>query len=114
MSEKKQSSWKDIVHLFGALLRLRRHMRGGRGLVLASVVTAFICAALEGAGVALLIPILDLLRSDSQPMGTQISVQLSRPASSPEGTQAAYQVQKRAVRQPDGADRGIIRWSGEQ
>ena len=52
---------RNILELLSCAWRLRPHMRGGRYLIGAVVVTSLLAAVMEGFGVGLLVPLLSLL-----------------------------------------------------
>ena len=55
------SSFHEISHVFATIWRLRPHLRGGRYLIAAVMLTSILAALLEGVGVSLLVPLLSLL-----------------------------------------------------
>lgn len=62
-------SWlTQLSDLGKSAVRLRPHLRGGRYLIGAVVCTSLLSAMLEGLGVALLVPLLNLLAESEQPM----------------------------------------------
>lgn len=53
--------WRQTRELAGCLMRLRPHLRAGRYLVAAVVFSSLAAAVLEGTGVSMLVPLLNLL-----------------------------------------------------
>ncbi len=53
--------WRYWRETLDCMMRLRPHLRAGRNLVVAVVVSAFVAAALEGVGVGMLVPLINLL-----------------------------------------------------
>jgi subfamily B ATP-binding cassette protein MsbA len=58
---------RHIRGLASSVQRLRPHMRGGRYLIMAVVASSLLAAMLEGLGVAMLIPLLNLLQESTLP-----------------------------------------------
>ena len=54
-------SFNEIRRVFATIWRLRPHLRGGRYLIAAVMLTSILAALLEGLGVSLLVPLLSLL-----------------------------------------------------
>jgi subfamily B ATP-binding cassette protein MsbA len=57
--------WKNTRDLIACLHRIRPHLRAGRNLVGAVVLSSMGAAALEGVGVGMLVPLLNLLMSEA-------------------------------------------------
>ena len=53
--------WRHLRETFACLVRLRPHLRAGRYLVIAVVLSSLGAAVLEGLGVSMLVPLLNLL-----------------------------------------------------
>lgn len=60
-----KSWWKHTRDLVSCLNRIRPHLRAGRNLVAAVVLSSMAAAALEGVGVGMLVPLLNLLMSEA-------------------------------------------------
>lgn len=69
-------SWlTQLSDLGKSAVRLRPHLRGGRYLIGAVVCTSLLTAMLEGLGVALLVPLLNLLAENEKPMRPILQLQ---------------------------------------